>query len=347
MTPDLIAKGSSMARVAHAAAEAVLKIRILKMAQSTRTAQEAADAAGCDVSQIVKSLIFENTQTRNLDLLLVSGAHNADMDYISERYGLTFTRCDVRRVRDETGFAIGGVAPIGHLTPITVYMDRVLLDHMVVWADSGIKDMKDLKGKRVFLGPPGGAATVTAVQMLDAATGYKAGTDFTQLNVDWNSGMQAFQDRQADAHMSPKALPDPAIVQLATLGKIRLLSLPEQAMEADSIKKAMAIPGRVVTEIPKDLYGANQVNEENIRTLQTMVGLGTHKWMSEEVIYNVTKTIMENNSALKAEAQWMGVIKPENALAEMNAPLHVGAYRYYKERGVAIRDELVPPEAKK
>ena len=118
-------------------------------------------------------------------------------------------------------------------------------------------------------------------------------------------------------------------------------------MEADSIKKAMAIPGRVVTEIPKDLYGANQVNEENIRTLQTMVGLGTHKWMSEEVIYNVTKTIMENNGALKAEAQWMGVIKPENALAEMNAPLHVGAYRYYKERGVAIRDELVPPEAKK
>lgn len=218
--------------------------------------------------------------------------------------------------------------------------------HLVVWADSGITEMKDLKGKRIFLGPPGGAATVTAVQMLDAATGYKAGADFTQLNVDWNSGMQAFQDRQADAHMSPKALPDPAIVQLATLGKIRLLSLPQAALDADSIKKAMAIPGRVVTEIPKDLYGANQVNEENIRTLQTMVGLGTHKGMSEEVIYNVTKTILENNAALKAEAQWMGVIKAENALAEMNAPLHVGAYRYYKERGVAIRDELVPPEAK-
>lgn len=218
--------------------------------------------------------------------------------------------------------------------------------HLVVWADSGIKEMKDLKGKRIFLGPPGGAATVTAVQMLHAATGYEAGVDFTQLNVDWNSGMQAFQDRQADAHMSPKALPDPSIVQLATLGEIRLLSLPEEALEADSVKKAMAIPGRVVTEIPKDLYGANQVNEAPVRTLQTMVGLGTHKWMSEEVVYNVTKTILENSAALKSEAQWMGVIKPENALAEMNAPLHVGAYRYYKERGVAIPDELVPPEAK-
>jgi prolyl-tRNA editing enzyme YbaK/EbsC (Cys-tRNA(Pro) deacylase) len=140
MTPDLIAKGSSMARVAQAAAEAALSIRILKMAQSTRTAQEAADAAGCDVSQIVKSLIFENTQTGKLDLVLVSGAHNADMDYISERYGLSFARCDVRRVRDETGFAIGGVAPIGHLAPIKVYMDRTLLDHPEVWAAAGRPD---------------------------------------------------------------------------------------------------------------------------------------------------------------------------------------------------------------
>jgi prolyl-tRNA editing enzyme YbaK/EbsC (Cys-tRNA(Pro) deacylase) len=140
MTPDLIPEGSSMARVARAAAEAGLDIRILKMAQSTRTAQEAADAARCNVSQIVKSLVFENLATGKLNLMLVSGAHNADMDYISEHYGLSFARCEVRRVRDETGFAIGGVAPIGHLNPITVYMDRTLLDHAEVWAAAGRPD---------------------------------------------------------------------------------------------------------------------------------------------------------------------------------------------------------------
>lgn len=140
MTPDLIPAGSSMARVARAAADAGLEIRILKMAQSTRTAQEAADAAGCDVSQIVKSLVFENTATGKLNLMLVSGAHNADMNHISKHYGLSFTRCEVRRVRDETGFAIGGVAPIGHLRPITVYMDRTLLDHETVWAAAGRPD---------------------------------------------------------------------------------------------------------------------------------------------------------------------------------------------------------------
>ena len=140
MTPDLIAAGSSMARVARAADEAGLSIRILKMAQSTRTAQEAADAAGCDVGQIVKSLVFENTKTNKLDLMLVSGAHNADMDYISKHYGLSFERCEVRRVREETGFAIGGVAPIGHLNPVAVYMDRALLEHGEVWAAAGRPD---------------------------------------------------------------------------------------------------------------------------------------------------------------------------------------------------------------
>jgi len=160
MTPDLIAKGSSMARVADAAREAGLNIRILKMAQSTRTAQEAADAAGCNVSQIVKSLVFENAGSGHLNLMLVSGAHNADMDYISETYGLKFTRCEVRRVRDETGFAIGGVAPIGHLMPITVYMDRTLLDQPEVWAAAGRPDS-------VFSVDPGALALAVEAEVID------------------------------------------------------------------------------------------------------------------------------------------------------------------------------------
>jgi len=160
MTPDLIAAGSSMARVARAAHEAGLSIRILKMAQSTRTAQEAADAAGCDVSQIVKSLVFENTATKKLNLMLVSGGHNADMDYISKCYGLSFERCEVRRVRDETGFAIGGVAPIGHLTPIAVYMVRTLLAHSEVWAAAGRPDS-------VFSVNPQSLASAIQAEMID------------------------------------------------------------------------------------------------------------------------------------------------------------------------------------
>ena len=160
MTPELIAPGSSMARVADAAARAGLEIRILKMAQSTRTAQEAADAAGCGVSQIVKSLVLENTSTKLLNLMLVSGAHNADMDYISACYNISFTRCEVRRVRDETGFAIGGVAPIGHLNTIPIYMDRTLLDHTTVWAAAGRPDS-------VFSVEPQALASVIQAEIID------------------------------------------------------------------------------------------------------------------------------------------------------------------------------------
>ena len=169
MTPDLIPAGSSMARVAQAAEASGLKIRILKMAQSTRTAQEAADAVGCDVGQIVKSLVFENAATKQLNLMLVSGAHNADMDYISDVYDLKFTRCEVRRVRDETGFSIGGVSPIGHLNPIAVYMDRALLEHGEVWAAAGRPDS-------VFSVDPQALAAAIGADMIDVRTP-RAGTE--------------------------------------------------------------------------------------------------------------------------------------------------------------------------
>lgn len=160
MTPELIRTGSSMARVSAAATEAGLPIKILKMAQSTRTAEEAAQAAGCSVAQIVKSLVFENRSTGKLNLLLVSGAHDADMDYLSKQYGLDFTRCEVRRVRDETGFAIGGVAPIGHLKPIAIHMDRSLLDHDVVWAAAGRPDS-------VFSVNPDALARAVSAHLID------------------------------------------------------------------------------------------------------------------------------------------------------------------------------------
>lgn len=131
---------SSEERVRAEAERLGLAIEIRRMDQSTRTAAEAAAACGCDVAQIVKSLVFENAETGALVLLLVSGAHNADTDFISVTYGLHLKRCDARRVRDETGFAIGGVAPIGHLAAPAVYMDATLLEHPIVWCAAGRPD---------------------------------------------------------------------------------------------------------------------------------------------------------------------------------------------------------------
>jgi prolyl-tRNA editing enzyme YbaK/EbsC (Cys-tRNA(Pro) deacylase) len=135
-----IKPGSSMERVVKAAEAGGLSIDLKVMEQSTRTAEEAASACSCDVAQIVKSLVFEDAKSGRLVLLLVSGAHNADADYLHDHAGLALKRCDGRRVRDETGFAIGGVAPIGHKTPIAIYMDKTLLTFPNVWAAAGRPD---------------------------------------------------------------------------------------------------------------------------------------------------------------------------------------------------------------
>lgn len=129
---------ASIDRVADAARALGLDIDILRMAQSTRTAADAAAAAGCDVGAIVKSLVFDGGDT--LVLLLVSGAHDADLAAVGRRIGRTLARCDARRVREVTGFAIGGVAPLGHKAALPVYMDAALLAHPTVWCAAGRPD---------------------------------------------------------------------------------------------------------------------------------------------------------------------------------------------------------------
>ena len=127
----------SIQRVTNAAKDLGLDINILEMERSTRTAQEAADAADCDVAQIVKSMIFERQDNQELVLVLVSGAHNADMKLLAEHFGTKLDRADPRKIREQTGFAIGGVSAIGHLIDIPVVMDESLLTLEIVWVAAG------------------------------------------------------------------------------------------------------------------------------------------------------------------------------------------------------------------
>ncbi|MEZ5661266.1 MAG: YbaK/EbsC family protein [Burkholderiaceae bacterium] len=130
-------KTRSVDRVAAAANDLGLSIQIRTMPESTRTAAEAAAACGCEVGQIVKSLIFECGQTQELVLLLIAGDRPADLDAAGRQLGQALVRADPKRVRMLTGFAIGGVAPIGHLQPLRVFMDAALLAHERVWAAAG------------------------------------------------------------------------------------------------------------------------------------------------------------------------------------------------------------------
>lgn len=134
-----MAKGS-IERVEEAARAAGMAIAARRMGQSTRTAEEAAEQCGCAVGQIVKSLVFEGTTTQRLYLFLVSGANQLDLQKAAAVTGEPLRRAEPHRIRDETGFAIGGVSPLGHLARLPAFADEALLGFQEVFAAAGAHD---------------------------------------------------------------------------------------------------------------------------------------------------------------------------------------------------------------
>lgn len=130
----------SITRVRNAAEEAGLSIEIVRMGESTRTAEEAAAQCGCQVAQIVKSLIFEGVDSKKLYLFLVSGERQLDPKKAAAIVGEELKRADARRIREETGFAIGGVSPLGQPDDVRRFADRSLLSFDLVWAAAGAHD---------------------------------------------------------------------------------------------------------------------------------------------------------------------------------------------------------------
>jgi prolyl-tRNA editing enzyme YbaK/EbsC (Cys-tRNA(Pro) deacylase) len=120
---------SALDRVRAVLREAGVDAEIREFPDGTRTAPEAAAAVGCEVAQICKSLVF---RVGDAPLLIVaSGANRVD----EARFGAV--KADARWVREQTGFAIGGVPPVGHARPIDTVVDEDLLRHDVVWAAAG------------------------------------------------------------------------------------------------------------------------------------------------------------------------------------------------------------------
>lgn len=111
--------------------------KVIEHAESTRTAQEAADRAGCELGQIVKSLIFKGKASGKPILVLTSGANRVDEKCISEYAGESISRADADFVRAVTGFAIGGVPPVGHVLVMDTYIDEDFLQYKTIWAAAG------------------------------------------------------------------------------------------------------------------------------------------------------------------------------------------------------------------
>ena len=125
----------SVERVREALRAASHPDTIQAFPEGTRSAAEAASAVGCEVAAIAKSIVFR-AGARPV-LAIASGANRVDMAKVAAVTGLPVQQAEGRWVREVTGFAIGGVAPVGHLTPPVVVLDRDLMALPAIWAAAG------------------------------------------------------------------------------------------------------------------------------------------------------------------------------------------------------------------
>ena len=206
-----------------------------------------------------------------------------------------------------------------------------------VFEDSGIKTLADLKGKRVFLGPPAAVQRIVAGGFVRAVTGLEPGKDYTGVKLGFSPAMQAFQDRQLDVLVATSNPPASNFVQAALTSKIRFLGGEDADWEKPAMKKLMKVPGRTRGVIAPDVYGKNQANEKPIHTVAAWVGLVTRKGIPDEVIYKMTKTFWEHIDEMHNVAPWAKeAISFKTAFKEMNMKLHPGALKYYKEKGLKV-----------
>lgn len=111
--------------------------RVTEMSATTRSAQDAARAVGCEVGQIAKSLVFKGASSHKAVLVVASGANRVNEKALSRLLGEPVRKADADFVREATGFAIGGVPPVGHPQPLTVFIDEDLFHYADIWAAAG------------------------------------------------------------------------------------------------------------------------------------------------------------------------------------------------------------------
>ena len=137
------------------------EIQVVELPASTRTSSEAAQAVGCQVGQIAKTLVFKTVETRRPVLVIASGANRVNEERIKALVGEAVEKANADFVRERTGFAIGGVPPVGHPETVEIYIDQDLLEFDEIWAAAGTPHAVFRLTPKELARMTGGTITVT------------------------------------------------------------------------------------------------------------------------------------------------------------------------------------------
>lgn len=214
--------------------------------------------------------------------------------------------------------------------------------HPTVWADSGIESWDDVRGKRVFIGPPAGAAASQSTGMVEAASGLKEGEDYEGVKLPWGQAAQGFQDGQFDVYIAFYPIGSQTMTELGLQRELRILGLPEGTLGSDAWADYEARSGVTGVTIPAGTYGDAVVNgDAAMDAAATSMMVIAHKDLDEDTAYKLTKAYFEALPEMKASNALLASQDESKPLFGITARLHPGAVRYYNEVGVQIPDSLM------
>ncbi|WP_457751311.1 TAXI family TRAP transporter solute-binding subunit [Thermococcus sp.] len=204
----------------------------------------------------------------------------------------------------------------------------------VVRADSNIKSLQDLAGKKVAIGAPGSGTAVAAEQILKAAGVWDK---IQKVNQDFSQAAQALKLGQIDAAVIVSGAPTPAITQIAVTTPVRVVPISDDVLNKLKSEGYIFYVRQVLS---KDTYKGMT---EDTPTLAVKAILVVSASLPDDVVYEMTKVLFDNVDALRAVHQKARYISLNTALDGMSIPLHPGAYKYYEEKGLTVPDKIKPP----
>jgi hypothetical protein len=223
--------------------------------------------------------------------------------------------------------------------------------HIPVLNRSGIKSIVELKGKRVIVGDKGSGTEFDSRNFLEAiGLSYK---DIEPIFVYYAAAVQRMQDEQADAMFWTSGVPNASMIEIATTKSITLLPFPDDL----AMKLHKKYPFYTPVTMPANSYPKQNYPVKTIALMalwvtraevddQSIYDVTSHLWEKKPQIYREKKELVSGAETMAAAHEQGKNIKLETALLGVTLPLHKGALKYYKERGIQISAELIPPEAK-
>jgi uncharacterized protein len=199
---------------------------------------------------------------------------------------------------------------------------------IVVDKNSPIKSIKDLKGKKVSLGPAGGGAITLFLQVIQSY-GFNE-KEFKPVYQSYEQSADALADGNLDAILVQAPTPTPALLQLtATKKSIRFISIEDKTMQELMKKHPYMIP----IALPKDMYKT----DEPVNTFYTTIVLVVNKDLGKDLVYRITKELFNNIDKIKASHPSVKDFDLNSAVQGLPIPYHPGALQYFKEKGLTIK----------